>query len=122
MVVMSNGKRTPQTTWKDFRYAVNLSARYFFNDWQPCEIIDVSILGASIRTKQILMGRDVVVLQITQGDRTVSVKTMVLHQSGMKVYLAFEDQDVDDIVFFLELINKSLYEKARERAKEFFFK
>jgi len=102
-----------------FRYAVNLAASYCHIDWQSCEILDVSGSGATIRTRQILMGRDNVVLRLTHGSQSASVKTKVLHQSGMRAHLMFDSAGSDDKNQFMELLNKALFEKSREKRKKF---
>lgn len=118
MVAMSSRTRNPW--WReDFRYSVNLAAAYYYSDWQACEIVDVSGTGATIRTRQILMGRDKVVLQFTHGDKSASINANVLHQSGMKAHLRFDGAGSEEKTRFLDLINRVLYQRSRDRAKKF---
>jgi hypothetical protein len=103
MVAMRDRSGGNQGKGEGFRYAVNLPASYRHFDWQNCEILDVSGLGAVIRTRQILMGRDKVVLRLTHGSQSASVRTKVLHQAGMSAHLVFDSVGSDDKNRFLEL-------------------
>lgn len=119
MVVMSSRTRSPWAKDEEFRYTVNLSASYYYSNWQSCEIVDVSRTGATIRTRQILMGHDKVVLQITHGNKSATVDTNVLHQSGMKAHLVFDRAGSEERTRFLDLLNSALYERSKARAKKF---
>lgn len=118
MVVMSSRTVGQRGSGEGFRYAVNLAASYYHIDWQNCEILDVSGLGATIRTRQILLGRDKVVLQLRHGNQSASVKTQVLHQAGMKAHLVFESVGSEDKGRFLDLLNRALYERSKEKRKK----
>ncbi|MBN1646812.1 MAG: hypothetical protein JW874_02150 [Spirochaetales bacterium] len=117
MVTMTNKNKTQKESGRDLSCAINLSASYYYKDWQSCVIIDVSSIGATIRTRQILMKGDTITLRIVHGDWTASVNMTVTYQSGPKIWLSFMEYNTDERAFFLELVNKVLYEKVRDRVK-----
>ena len=79
-----------------FRFSAGLTAAYMlYDEWNDCEIIDLSSGGAAVETRQALMRNDALRLKVAHDGITAFLDARVAYSTGRRTGLVFDQSDRD---------------------------
>lgn len=87
----SNFSNKKKNNRSSSRFQTNLQGEYYFNEWIPCRIDNLSYEGAAISVRQTLFKDDVLKLKLFYNKSSTILDAVVVRSDSRTVGIHFED-------------------------------